>query len=231
MATRFRCVAIVPSGGSGSRFGAVTPKQYLPLLDASVLHYTLSALCGIRTIEQVFVGVQVGDSSAEGIASRFERVCVLPTAGSSRSATVLQTLEAIQPQLSRDAWVLVHDAARPCVSLASIEKLIATVNAHPVGGLLAVPVTDTVKRATAAGDVAETVDRSQLWRAQTPQMFRSETLAHALAAAPEATDESQAIEALGLSPKIVQGETSNLKITFPEDLEQAARILRTRETV
>jgi 2-C-methyl-D-erythritol 4-phosphate cytidylyltransferase len=229
--TRFRCVAIVPSGGSGARFGAATPKQYLPLLDASVLHYTLASLCGIATIEQVFVGVQVGDSAAERIASPFERVCVLPTAGSSRSATVLQTLAAIRPQLSRDAWVLVHDAARPCVSLASIEKLIATVNAHPVGGLLAVPVTDTVKRATAAGDVAETVDRSQLWRAQTPQMFRSETLAHALAAAPEATDESQAIEALGLSPKIVQGETSNLKITFPEDLEQAARILRARETV
>lgn len=196
-----------------------------------MLHYTLAALSGIRTIEQIFVGVQAGDGSAEGIASPFERVSVLPTAGSSRSATVLQTLEAIRPQLARDAWVLVHDAARPCVSLASIEKLIASVETHPVGGLLAVPVTDTVKRVTAAGDVVETVDRSQLWRAQTPQMFRIETLAHALAAAPEATDESQAIEALGLSPKIVQGEASNLKITFPEDLEQAARILRARETV
>jgi 2-C-methyl-D-erythritol 4-phosphate cytidylyltransferase len=226
--SRFRCVAIVPSGGSGSRFGAATPKQYLPLLDETVLHYTLSALAAVAQIEHVYVGVQAGDTVAQNTVAKFERVSVSPTAGETRASTVVQTLEAIQSQLARDAWVLVHDAARPCVSVAAIERLLASLKDHPVGGLLAIPVTDTVKRASASGEVAETVDRSQLWRAQTPQMFRHETLAHALRSAPDATDESQAVESLGLSPQLVQGEANNIKITFPEDLDHATRILRAR---
>lgn len=228
MATRFRCVALVPSGGSGSRFGAALPKQYLPLLGRTVLHYTLAALAGVDAIEHVFVGAQAGDADAARIASSFAQTTVMPTAGNTRAATVLRTLVAMQPQLARDAWVLVHDAARPCVSAAAIAAMIEALNLHVVGGLLAIAVTDTVKRATANGEVAETIDRSTLWRAQTPQMFRAEALMHALSAAPDATDESQAIEALGLLPKLVVGEATNIKITFPEDLAQAERILRER---
>ncbi len=228
MSPRFHCVALVACGGSGARFGAATPKQYLPLAGATVLHHTLKALVGVEAIEHVFVGARPHDADATRIAAAFARLSVLPTASTTRAATVLKTLEALQPQLARDAWVLVHDAARPCVSSASVAGMIEELNAHAVGGLLATPVTDTVKRATPNCDVAETVDRSTLWRAQTPQMFRYETLVHALAASPEATDESQAIEALGLMPKLVRGETTNIKITFPEDLAWAERILATR---
>ena len=230
MAKRFQQVAIVPCGGSGARFGGHLPKQYLPLLDATVLHHTLAALEAVAAIEHVYVGVQPDDELARNIAAPFSRVSVLPSAGQTRSITVLQTLNSIRSHLSRDAWVLVHDAARPCVNPADIERLMTELQSHPVGGLLALPLTDTVKRVAGNAEVIETVDRSQLWRALTPQMFRGDTLAHALAAAPNATDESQAIEALGLSPKIIAGDASNLKITFPEDLQQAARILLARKT-
>jgi 2-C-methyl-D-erythritol 4-phosphate cytidylyltransferase len=226
MGSRFRCIAIVPSGGSGSRFGGETPKQYLPLLDATVLDYALRALASVDAIEHVFVGAQHDDEHASRIANAFEKVSVLPTAGETRAQTVLQTLEAIQSQLARDAWVLVHDAARPCVSAGAILRLIDDVAAHSVGGLLALPMTDTVKRASSDREVVETIDRSALWRAQTPQMFRYETLVHALRSAPDATDESQAIEALGLSPKLVLGEARNIKITYPEDLALAEFFLR-----
>jgi 2-C-methyl-D-erythritol 4-phosphate cytidylyltransferase len=222
---RLTCVAIVACGGSGARFGTATPKQYLPLAGATVLHHTLTALTGVGEIEHVFIGAQANDEKAKEIARAFAKVSVLPTAGETRASTVLGTLEAIQPQLTRDAWVLVHDAARPCVSERAIRRLIDELRNHVVGGLLAIPVTDTVKRATANTEVAETLDRSTLWRAQTPQMFRYETLAHALRSAPDATDESQAVESLGLAPKLVMGEASNIKITFPEDLAWAERIL------
>jgi 2-C-methyl-D-erythritol 4-phosphate cytidylyltransferase len=227
-AARFRCVALIACGGSGARFGAATPKQYLPLAGATVLHHTLAALTKVNAVEHVFVGAQADDMNAKDIASAFTKTSVLPTAGETRAATVLQTLEAIQPRLARDAWVLVHDAARPCVSADAIGKLIDELQTHAVGGLLAIPVTDTVKRANTNIDVAETLDRTQLWRAQTPQMFRYETLIHALRAAPDATDESQAIESLGLAPKLVMGEATNIKITFSEDLAWAERILATR---
>ncbi len=225
---RLNCAAIVACGGSGTRFGAATPKQYLPLAGATVLHHTLAALTGVSEIEHVFIGAQTDDKKANEIANAFAKVSVLPTAGETRASTVLGTLEAIQPQLTRDAWVLVHDAARPCVSADAIRKLIDELKTHAVGGLLAIPVTDTVKRANASLDVVETLDRSTLWRAQTPQMFRYETLVHALRAAPDATDESQAVESVGLAPKLVMGEASNIKITFPEDLAWAERILNNR---
>jgi 2-C-methyl-D-erythritol 4-phosphate cytidylyltransferase len=225
---RLQCIAIVPCGGSGARFGGEIPKQYLPLLDATVLHYTLRALTSVDVIEHVFIGTKSHDARATNIAKAFARATVLPTAGETRALTVLQTLESIQSQLARDAWVLVHDAARPCVRTESIRRLIDQVQTHAVGGLLALPMTDTVKRANVNREVVETIDRSTLWRAQTPQMFRCETLRHALTAAPDATDESQAIEALGLAPKLVMGEATNIKITFPEDINQAERILRVK---
>jgi 2-C-methyl-D-erythritol 4-phosphate cytidylyltransferase len=228
MGSRFRCIAIVPSGGSGARFGSVTPKQYLPLLNATVLHHTLQALLSVESIEHVFVGAQKDDTMAAAIADAFDRVTVLPSAGVMRAQTVLQTLDAVQSRIARDAWVLVHDAARPCVSPHAIQRLMDEVTAHAVGGLLALPLTDTVKRANSNNEVSETVDRSTLWRAQTPQMFRNETLRYALNSVPDATDESQAIEALGLAPKLVMGEATNIKITFPEDINQAERILRVK---
>jgi 2-C-methyl-D-erythritol 4-phosphate cytidylyltransferase len=220
---------VVACGGSGARFGAAVPKQYLPLAGKTVLHHTLSALTRTARIEHVFVGAQADDAKAHEIASGFANTSVLTSAGATRALTVLGTLDAIQSLLARDAWVLVHDAARPCVSVTTICKLIDELKTHAVGGLLGIATTDTVKRATSNLDVAETLDRTQLWRAQTPQMFRYETLVHALRAAPDATDESQAVESLGLVPKLVVGDTTNIKITFPDDLAWAERILASRE--
>ncbi len=125
--------------------------------------------------------------------------------------------------------MLVHDAARPCVSGADLDRLIVLAGAHPVGGLLASPVSDTLKRANAEGEVTETVPRDGMWRALTPQMFRYETLVHALASSPDVTDEAQAIEALGMSPLLVAGSARNIKITLPEDAELAAYYLSLQE--
>jgi len=221
-ADRFSCVAIVPAGGSGARFGSATPKQYSVIAGATILEHTLQALHRCPSIQHVFVAVQAGDHWADLIAERTGNTTILHCAGGQRAHTVQNALVAISRRVRRDAWVLVHDAARPCVEQEDVERLIACAGLHPVGGLLATPVTDTLKRATATLEISETVSRDGLWRAQTPQMFRHELLAHALDASPEVTDEAQAVEALGLSPLLVPGSARNIKITLPEDAEIAA---------
>ncbi len=218
---RYGCIAIVPAGGSGARFGAATPKQYNVIAGATVLEHTLRVLRRCASIEHVFVAVPAAEDRADVIAAAVGNTTVLRCAGNQRAQTVQNALSAISRLVRRDAWVLVHDAARPCVAEADVERLIATVGPHPVGGLLASPVTDTIKRASPAQEVAETVPREGLWRAQTPQMFRYELLVHALGASPEATDEAQAVESLGLCPLLVAGSARNIKITLPEDAELA----------
>ncbi len=220
-ADRFSCVAIVPAGGSGARFGSAIPKQYIVIAGATVLEHTLNALRHCAAIEHIFVVVPPDEDRADVVAARVGNTTVLRCAGGQRAHTVRNALAAISRQVRRDAWVLVHDAARPCVAEEDVDKLVSTVASHAVGGLLASPVTDTLKRSTAAGEVAETVSREGLWRAQTPQMFRYELLGHALNASPEVTDEAQAVESLGLSPLLVRGSTRNIKITLPEDAEIA----------
>ena len=222
---RFSCVAIVPAGGSGARFGSTTPKQYSLIAGKTVLEHTLIALQKCATIERIFVNVRPDDANADAVVSTHASVSLLRSAGATRAETVHNALQAISKQVRRDAWVLVHDAARPCVSAADLDRLIALAGAHPVGGLLAVPVADTLKRANNDGEVTETVPRDGMWRAQTPQMFRYETLLHALAASPDVTDEAQAIEALGMSPLLVAGSARNIKITQPEDAELATYYL------
>ena len=164
------------------------------------------------------------------MVSTYANVSLLRSAGATRAETVHNAMLDISKQVRRDAWVLVHDAARPCVSAADLDRLVALAGAHPVGGLLAVPVADTLKRGNGDGEVTETVPREGMWRAQTPQMFRYETLLHALAASPDVTDEAQAMEALGLSPLLVAGSARNIKITQPEDAELAAYYLSLQAT-
>ncbi|MBL8311742.1 MAG: 2-C-methyl-D-erythritol 4-phosphate cytidylyltransferase [Burkholderiales bacterium] len=228
-AARFGCVAIVPAGGSGSRFGAATPKQYTEIAGAPVLEHTLCALRQCDAIEHIFVAVPAEEVRADAIAARAGNTTVLRCAGAQRADTVRSALAAVVKSVRRDAWVLVHDAARPCVSKSDLDRLIATLSQHAVGGLLATPVSDTLKRADEHGGVAETVPRAGMWRAQTPQMFRYETLAHALVASPDVTDEAQAIEALGMVPLLVPGSARNIKITHAEDAELVAFYLRGRE--
>ena len=227
--TRLSCVAIVPAGGSGARFGSVAPKQYSIIAGKTVLEHTLIALKKCAAIQRIFVNVQSDDAQADAAIKHHANATLLRTAGATRAETVQNALKEISKQLRRDAWVLVHDAARPCVSSVDLDRLIALAGAHPVGGLLASPVSDTLKRANAEGEVAETVPRDGMWRAQTPQMFRYETLVHALAASPDVTDEAQAIEALGMSPLLVPGSARNIKITLPEDAALAAYYLSQQE--
>ncbi len=218
---RFACVAIVPAGGSGARYGATVPKQYSVISGRTVIEHSLRALQSCPAIEHIFVNVQHDDALADGVAAAMPDVTFLRCAGVTRAETVQAALSAISKQVKRDAWVLVHDAARPCVSASDVARLIELAGAHAVGGLLASPVADTLKRGTADNEIAETISREHMWRAQTPQMFRYETLVHALNAAPDVTDESQAIEALGMRPLLVAGSARNLKITLPEDAELA----------
>lgn len=226
---RLRCVAIVPAGGGGARFGSLLPKQYSLIAGKTVLEHTLLALQKCRLIERIFVNAQRDDGHAEAVTKNHTKVKLLRTAGSARAQTVRNALKDISKQVRRDAWVLVHDAARPCVSSVDLNRLISLAGAHPVGGLLASPVSDTLKRANADGEVTETVPRDGMWRALTPQMFRYETLVHALASSPDVTDESEAIEALGMAPLLVVGSARNIKITLPDDAELAAYYLSQQE--
>lgn len=223
---RYGCIAIVPAGGSGSRFGAATPKQYIEIAGAPVLEHSLRALRQCVAIEHIFVAVPVDEDRADAIATRVGNTTVLRCAGAQRADTVRNALTAVAKWVRRDAWVLVHDAARPCVGKGDLDRLVETLGDHAVGGLLATPVSDTLKRADEAGAVVETVSRERMWRAQTPQMFRYETLVHALAASPDVTDEAQAIEALGMAPLLVPGSARNIKITHADDAELAAFYLR-----
>lgn len=229
VATRLSCVAIVPAGGSGARFGSAAPKQYSMIAGKTVLEHTLNALQKCAAIERIFVNVQHDDAHADAVAADHAYVTLLRTAGGTRAETVQNALKDISKQVRRDAWVLVHDAARPCVTSVDLDRLISLAGAHSVGGLLAAPVTDTLKRANAYGEVTETVPRDGMWRALTPQMFRFETLVHALTSSPDVTDEAQAIEALGMSPLLVAGSARNIKITVPEDAELAAYYLSLQE--
>jgi len=188
---------------------------------APVLAHTLRALRCCATIEHIYVVVPADEDRADAIAEHAGNTSVLRCAGAQRAQTVQNALASISREVKRDAWVLVHDAARPCVAIEDLNQLIAAVASHAVGGLLASPVTDTLKRRNESGEVVETVSRDSLWRAQTPQMFRYELLVHALSASPEVTDEAQAVESLGLSPLLIPASARNIKITMPEDAEIA----------
>jgi len=221
---------LIPAAGSGSRMGAETPKQYLPVLGNPLIHHTLSVFCAHPKVEKVLVVISPQDNDWDGYDwSAFSgRLEVQRCGGDTRAASVLNGLQALAA--AEDDWVLVHDAARPCMTSALLNRLLDELRDDPVGGLLAVPVADTLKRAAADGRVANTEARDGLWQAQTPQMFRYGLLKQGLQAigtdAP--TDEAQAIEHLGLAPKLVMGERNNLKVTFPEDLDMATMLLQAR---
>jgi 2-C-methyl-D-erythritol 4-phosphate cytidylyltransferase len=224
------CIALIPAAGSGSRMGDVRPKQYLQLLGRPMLLHTAGRLCAHARLRAVYVALSPQDrlfSSLE--TSRFAgRLHALHCGGESRAHTVRNALEALRPQVRDEDWILVHDAARPCLTAELIDRLVDELEQDDVGGLLAIPVADTLKRADAAQRVVDTVSRVGYWQAQTPQMFRYALLKRALEAADLSTitDEASAVEALGLSPRLVSGSAANIKVTFPQDFALAEAILR-----
>ena len=222
-----RFFGLIPAAGVGERMGQPTPKQYLELLGRPLLYHSVRALLANGRIDIVFVVLAPGDGGfRQHEWGEFgERIAPLYCGGASRHDSVLNGLVAASSMVQPDDWMLVHDAARPCLGQRELRRMFDALALDEVGGILAVPVADTLKRADHAGRIESTERREHLWQAQTPQMFRHGLLLEALSRTDKLTDEAGAIEALGLRPKLVQGAAANLKVTYPEDLQLAETIL------
>lgn len=219
-----RYFALIPAAGVGARMAADGPKQYLSIGGKPMLRHTIDAFLSSPLISHIYIVVSPDDGQIDGVVPA-AGVTVLRCGGATRMESIQNGLRRMGEVVGEADWVLVHDAARPGLNAALIEKLITTIGGDAVGGLLALPVVDTVKRAGAA---VSTVARDGLWLAQTPQMFRYRLLVDALAAATDAsviTDDASAIEALGHSPKLVEGHPRNLKVTLPADIRIAEMYL------
>jgi 2-C-methyl-D-erythritol 4-phosphate cytidylyltransferase len=219
---------IVPAAGSSRRMAAATPKQYLPLRGRTVLEWALEPFLAWPECAGIVVVLAANDTFWPRLAIADTRVTAA-IGGDERADSVLQGLRALSARAHADDWVLVHDAARPCLTSEDLRRLVGELHGDDVGGLLSAPLVDTLKRADADERVAETVPRAGLWRALTPQMFRYGVLERALNRAREqhvaVTDESSAVELLGLRPRLVGGRADNIKVTVPADLELASRML------
>jgi 2-C-methyl-D-erythritol 4-phosphate cytidylyltransferase len=225
-----RYFTLIPAAGVGARIGAGHPKQYLPVAGKPMLRHALDTFAASPAIAHTFVVVSAADGYIGDVMARAPhlagKVTVIFKGGATRQESVLNGLHAIHEQVAEEDWVLVHDAARPGLTTALIEKLVAALRDDAVGGLLALPVVDTLKSADAGKRVQATVPRDGLWSAQTPQMFRYALLQRALEHADHVTDEAGAIEALGLKPKLVEGSPRNFKITLPQDIALAELYLK-----
>lgn len=227
------CIALLPAAGSGSRMGVAQPKQYLPLLGQPLIWHTLTALHAVPRLQRIVVVLSADDDDWDQFDwSGFTRLTVLRCGGDTRARSVRNGLNALAAagQNPQD-WVLVHDAARPCIAPELVDQLIDTLFDDAVGGILAVPVADTLKQASADQHIAATRPRDGLWQAQTPQMFRVGPLTGALDHVSEAhiTDEASAMEQQGHAPRLVHGSPWNLKVTYPQDLHLASLILQQRK--
>ena len=223
MAVSQKIWAVVPAAGVGKRMNADRPKQYLHLAGKTVIEHTLSRLLQAEVFVAVAVAISEEDPYWSELSIASHEKIITAAGGKERADSVLSGLHAIRTQATDDDWVLVHDAARPCITRADIHHLIDSLINDDVGGILALPCADTLKNVQGK-NILGTVDRSVIWRALTPQMFRYGTLKTALEQAvgnPVITDEASALELQGLQPKIVEGRPDNIKITRPEDLALA----------
>jgi 2-C-methyl-D-erythritol 4-phosphate cytidylyltransferase len=225
-----RYFGLIPAAGTGSRFGGDLPKQYHPIHDRAMLAYSIESLADETPMTRVYVVHAPTDKRCAQLMTS-ARTVALACGGASRAESVRNGLVALRGELRDDDWLLVHDAARPCLAKDVLRRLMHQLASDNVGGLLAIPVADTLKRQGIDGRVAGTEPRDGLWQAQTPQMFRFGVLWDAFkrARALECTDEAQAVERLGLRPKLVVGSTENIKVTVAADLELASAILGRRE--
>jgi len=225
-----RHVALIPAAGVGARMAAGSPKQYLAIGGRPMLRHTVDAFLSSPLIAHTYVVVSADDPFIDAVLPEANtgasRVTVLRCGGATRMASIRNGLHAVRDLLHDTDRILVHDAARPGLNAALIERLISETGDHPAGGLLALPVVDTVKRSIAGS--MNTVARENLWLAQTPQMFTYALLCRALDSAPDPaaiTDDASAVEALGLAPRLVEGHPRNLKVTLPSDIRIAEMYL------
>ena len=222
MTNPVRYWAVIPAAGVGTRMQAGFPKQYLTINNKAVIEYTLGAFCNHERISGVVVAISPQDTYWPDLHITKHPKIMTTAGGKERCHSVLNCLHYLLGIASADDWVLVHDAVRPCINKQDIDVLIRELNGHPVGGLLALPVRDTMKRTNDKNIVCETVDREKLWHALTPQMFHLGALHQALETAIDkgriVTDECQAMELAGASPRLVQGRIQNIKVTHKDDL-------------
>ena len=216
--------AVIPAAGVGARMAADRPKQYLQLGGRSILEHSISCFLDHPGLNGLVVSVVFDDPFWPSLPCAADPRVVRVDGGRERADSVLNALLHLHAQgAADDDWVLVHDAARPNLSREDLNKLLSELDDDPVGGLLAVPARDTLKRVDKQGRAVETVDRSLIWQAYTPQMFRlgalHRALADSLVADATITDESSAMEWAGLAPRLIEGRSDNIKVTRPEDLE------------
>jgi 2-C-methyl-D-erythritol 4-phosphate cytidylyltransferase len=225
-----KIIALVPAAGTGTRLGDSLPKQYLDLNGKPMIFHALAALAKVNRISSIAVVLSPADQHWRTYQADWEtlgaRISVFMVGGKSRGESVANGLQALDGELAGNDWVLVHDAARPCIRTEMVEQFIDELENDPIGGLLALPLADTIKTDDGGQRVAKTIPREGIWRAQTPQMFRYALLRRAMHDFVGATDESQAIEALGQAPRLVTGEPSNLKVTYARDMSLARILLK-----
>jgi 2-C-methyl-D-erythritol 4-phosphate cytidylyltransferase len=221
--------AIIPAAGAGRRMRSQIPKQYLRLGDRTVIEYTLARFISHPNIDGIVVAIDAQDTIWPSLTVASTKPLITVTGGVERYHSVFNALRQLAINALEQDWVLVHDAVRPCLTRQDLDRLIVALKDDPIGGILATPVHDTLKRANIDGRIVETVDRTDLWHALTPQMFRFEVLYTALQTALAnldlVTDEASAVERAGLHPRLIEGQGDNIKITRPEDLPLAERIL------
>src|SRR5688572_8802344 len=231
-----RYFLVIPAAGSGRRFASAVPKQYAPLGSSTVIEHALAPFEADADCAGIAVALAAGDTDWPAIAARRTRLIETTEGGEQRAHSVRNALRALAARVRADDWIMVHDAARPCFAAADLAVLKRELSSHPVGGLLAIPLADTLKRALEPGaratHVESTIDRDGLWRAATPQVFRCGVLLRAIEAALDTgkmpTDEAQAIEWSGQRPMLVAGRADNIKVTTADDLALAAAILSVR---
>ena len=223
----------MPAAGLGRRFAGDRPKQYAALGDRPVIAHAISKLAAVRGLAGIVAAVAPADPWWKEAAEGFDAPVVRVDGGAERLHSVANALEYLRSVAADDDLVMVHDAVRPCVAVADIERVVAAARGRTHGAVLAVPLCDTLKRAGPEGSIADTVDRSRLWRAFTPQVFPLGRLRAALGSVIESgrvvTDEAQAMEHAGARPLLVEGSPGNVKITCPEDLALARAVLATEE--
>lgn len=221
---------VIPAAGVGKRMGSDTPKQYLKLNSKTIIEQTLAVFDIHDSVSEVVVSISEGDEYWSALNIELSKPLHIVEGGNERCDSVLNGLKFLQNKADNDDWVLVHDAARPCLRQDDITLLIDKLKNHDVGGILAVPVRDTMKRSFDNNTIKETVERENLWHALTPQMFRFSMLKSALESALKnnetVTDEASALELAGYQPVLVEGHADNIKITRPEDLVLASFFLK-----